>query len=141
MKKVEKRDPPLQKWEFWIQITFQTIIIFMPMSYLCIEQYFICELSMLYLLNGWSNEESLEKGPPKSGNSEFKSHFKHSSYLCQCHICALTIFYLWTVNVISPKWLVKWRKLRKGTPQKVGILNSNPILNNHHIYANVIFVH
>ena len=32
--------------------------------------------------------------PPKSGNSEFKSHFKQSSYLCQCHICALTIFYL-----------------------------------------------
>ena len=96
---------------------------------------------MLYFLNGWSNEESWEKGPPKSGNSEFKSHFKQSSYLCQCHICALTIFYLWTVNVISPKWLVKWRKLRKGTPQKVGILNSNHILNNHHIYANVIFVH
>ena len=35
-----------------------------------------------------------KRDPPKSGNSEFKSHFKHSSYLCQCHICALTIFYL-----------------------------------------------
>ena len=139
-----------------------------------------------------------KRDPSKSGNSEFKSHFKHSSYLCQCHICALTIFYLWTVNVISPKWLlkltmfrkgtpppknmsefwiqidilnihhmcanvifvhypifylwtvkvifpkrlVKWRKFRKGTPpKKCDILNSNHILNNHHIYANVIFVH
>ena len=31
-----------------------------------------------------------KRDPPKGGNSEFKSHFKQSSYLCQCHICALT---------------------------------------------------
>ena len=30
---------------------------------------------------------------------------------------------------------------KRRPPKKVGILNSNHILNNHHIYANVIFVH
>ena len=33
------------------------------------------------------------------------------------------------------------KKVEKRDPPKVGILNSNHILNNHHIYANVIFVH
>ena len=116
---------------------------------LIICQCHICALTIFYLwtvnvispkwLVKW---RKLRKGtPPKVGILNSNHIFKQSSYLCQCHICALTIFYLWTVNVISPKWLVKWRKLRKGTPPKVGILNSNHILNIHHIYANVIFVH
>ena len=118
MEKVEKRDPPyvgiLNSNHILNIHHIHDSVIFVNW------QYFICKLLMLYTLNGWSNEESWEKGPLKSGNSEFKLHLKHSSYLWQCHICALTIFYLWTSNVIFPKLLTKWRKLRKGTPPKSG---------------------
>ena len=108
MKKVEKRTP--QKWEFWIQITFSNNHHIYANVIFVNWQYFICVLSMLYLLNGWSRKQT-----PNKFWFWFKKHFRNFQN-------SKTKLKKDPLKIQNPKISTKSINFIKQTPPKVGIL-------------------